>query len=532
MKKFLPILILTYSFSMTTENIYDNSWALIIGIDKYDNVQQLNYAVKDAESIQDILVNSFNFSEDNITLLLNEEATKDNIIQSFSDIIFKAKEKDRVLICFAGHGETMDLPGGGEAGYLLPVDGDSKNLYVSSIGMDELKKISSMSRAKHVLFLVDACYGGVAAIGSRGLDVDTTPNYIEKITNNNARQIISAGGRGEKVIEKAEWGHSAFTLNLSRGLKDKNADLNGDGYITGTELGVFLNEKVTIDSDGQQTPKFGRLDSQEGEFVFIVNYNIAEVKEVQIIEKSSEINYDLLSSKIAEKLKSDSDAENTNIERIEISKISTAKSKGKISWGIDFSIINSQASQYVFYDEVPMPTIHTNGYIVSIIPKAIYKNNNLKLSLGYGLKELNKFLYTFQYNGITESEAQQFGWHEDGFDGKDMDLELDINHIIHLDFQYNVFKIGAFPIIVNASSDFVNINDDYIDSYWAPEIKGGSYNLYSIGIGTQLMLLDNKFKFEVGVYDISGELSNNLTRNVQLLNPNIYINIGYDMLPF
>ena len=159
-----------------------------------------------------------------------------------------------------------------------------------------------MSQAKHVLFLVDACYGGVAAIGSRGLDADTTPNYIEKITNNNARQIISAGGRGEKVIEKAEWGHSAFTLNLSRGLKDKNADLNGDGYITGTELGLFLSEKVTIDSDSQQTPQFGRLDSQEGEFVFIVNYNIEEVKEVQIIEKSSEIDYDLLSSKIAEKL--------------------------------------------------------------------------------------------------------------------------------------------------------------------------------------------------------------------------------------
>ena len=106
----------------------------------------------------------------------------DNIIQSFSDIVFKAKENDRVLICFAGHGDTMDLPGGGEAGYLLPVDGNAKNLYVSSIGMDELKKISSMSQAKHVLFLVDACYGGIATVGSRGLDPKTDKHYIEKIS--------------------------------------------------------------------------------------------------------------------------------------------------------------------------------------------------------------------------------------------------------------------------------------------------------------------------------------------------------------
>ena len=70
MKKILPILLLTYSLSITTEDIYDNSWALIIGIDEYENVQELNYAVKDAESIQDILVNSFSFPEDNITLLL------------------------------------------------------------------------------------------------------------------------------------------------------------------------------------------------------------------------------------------------------------------------------------------------------------------------------------------------------------------------------------------------------------------------------------------------------------------------------
>ena len=35
---------------------------------------------------------------------------------------------------------------------------------------------------------------------------------------NKARQIITAGGRGEKVIEKSEWGHSAFTKNLLSGL--------------------------------------------------------------------------------------------------------------------------------------------------------------------------------------------------------------------------------------------------------------------------------------------------------------------------
>ena len=236
MYKLLPILLFAFGLAVTTEDIYDNSYALIIGIDKYENVQPLNYAVKDAESIQDILINTFDFPEGNITLLKNEEATKQSIIQAFSDITIKAKESDRVLIYFAGHGDTEVLAEGGELGYLLPVDGDNENLFLSSISMDILKKIAFMSKAKHMLYLVDSCYGGLLTISSRGVQPNKTLNHIEKFTKNKSRQIITAGGKDEEVMEKSVWGSSAFTLNLKRGLKDGNADMDEDGYITANEL--------------------------------------------------------------------------------------------------------------------------------------------------------------------------------------------------------------------------------------------------------------------------------------------------------
>ena len=270
MNKLLSILLFTFGFSITTDDIYDNSYALIIGIDKYENVQKLAYAADDALAMQEMLIESFNFSSENITLLLDEKASKDNIIKEFSNIAFKAQESDRVLIFFAGHGETMELPEGGQMGYLIPVNGDADNLYYSSIAMDELKRLALMSKAKHMLYLVDACYGGIAAVGSRSLSTNSL-NYIEKIVSDQGRQIITAGGKGEQVIEKSEWGHSAFTLNLKRGLQGGRADLNSDGYITANELGMFLSEKVTIDSENQQTPQYGRMTSQEGEFVFINN---------------------------------------------------------------------------------------------------------------------------------------------------------------------------------------------------------------------------------------------------------------------
>lgn len=269
MLKFIPIFLISFISAITTEDVYNDSWALIIGINDYNNVRKLNYAAEDAEAMHDMLINTFNFPEKNITTLINKNATKEKIIKEFSNIVMRAQEKDRVLVFFAGHGETMDLPEGGQMGYLIPVNGDVKNLYFSSIPMDELKRLAIMSKAKHMLYLVDACYGGIAAVGSRGLSIDT-PNYLNKIVKDKARQIITAGGKGEQVIEKSEWGHSAFTLNIKRGLQEGRADYNSDGIITANELGMFLSEKVTIDSENQQTPQFGRMTSQEGEFIFSI----------------------------------------------------------------------------------------------------------------------------------------------------------------------------------------------------------------------------------------------------------------------
>ena len=144
------LVLATFAAANINNDIYENSWALVIGINKYHNAPILSYAVQDAQSIQSMLMESFNYPAENIALLTDEYATKENILRELSSLTNKAESNDRVLIFFAGHGVTMDLPNGGEVGYLLPIEGDNEDLYLSSIGMDELKKISSMSQSKHM----------------------------------------------------------------------------------------------------------------------------------------------------------------------------------------------------------------------------------------------------------------------------------------------------------------------------------------------------------------------------------------------
>ena len=248
-------------------DIYKDSWAVIIGINDYKHMPKLNYAVNDAVAIKEMLMSKYNFKEDHIKLILNEEATKDNITQGFHQLLQKAKEKDRVVVFYAGHGETYTLPSGGEMGYLIPVDGNPEELYLTSIPMSELYEIAQMSYAKHILYLVDACYGGLALASTRGL-TKTTPNFLQKITSEKGRQIITAGGKDEQVIERSEWGHSAFTKNLLAGLGQSVADIDDDGVITANELGRFVSERVYNETDGFHTPQTGRIGTEMGEFIF------------------------------------------------------------------------------------------------------------------------------------------------------------------------------------------------------------------------------------------------------------------------
>ena len=72
-----------YSF---IKEIYSESWALIIGINKYQNVEPLDYAVNDAVAVKEMFIEKYGFKEENIMLITDADATKDNIIKGFSDM--------------------------------------------------------------------------------------------------------------------------------------------------------------------------------------------------------------------------------------------------------------------------------------------------------------------------------------------------------------------------------------------------------------------------------------------------------------
>ena len=284
------------TISLNRDDIYDDSWAVIIGIDKYKYSDQLNYAVKDAEAVKDMLIDKFDYPEENIRYLTDEEATLSGIKIALGEVATSSGENDRILVFYSGHGETFSNKDGTETGYIIPIDGKQDQPYETGLAMDEILRTCKMSDAKHMLFLMDACYSGLMTEKSKGLSQPQEKGYLSKVANEKARQIITAGGGGEMVIERDEWQHSAFTKNLLAGLDKWEADTDADGYITADELGTYLRKSVTEDSDFLQTPQKGRfMNSGGGEFVFFGNGGLSSNK-----DKSSLRNNDFSLRKMME----------------------------------------------------------------------------------------------------------------------------------------------------------------------------------------------------------------------------------------
>jgi hypothetical protein len=245
--------------------LYRKMVAVVIGIDRYaDSSMNLSYAVKDAQGMEEVLRDTYGF--DPVYALYNEDATKANILELLQTRLPRETgEDDAVLVFFSGHGVTRDSSDG-QLGYLVPHDG-ARGEWHRNISMAVLRDdVSRAIPARHVCFIVDACYGGLLAT-TRGDVGETSRNaaYLQSIAEEPARQVLTAGKDTETVLDGGPLGYAVFTGRVIEALR------NATDYITAEELSVVVSEKVFEDARRRghtQTPQFGSL-SGTGNFVFV-----------------------------------------------------------------------------------------------------------------------------------------------------------------------------------------------------------------------------------------------------------------------
>jgi uncharacterized caspase-like protein len=251
------------------------AFAVAIGIDEYEKAPRLRYAAADAISVAEAL-RAQGFE---VTTLLNRQATRGAILGELGDrLAARVGPDDRVVVFFAGHGQDRKKEGGGRSGYLLPVEGDVRALAETAIPMGQIRDLSHELAARHVLFLVDACYGGIAGVASRAAGDEVDADYLRMITRERGRQLITAGGADQEAGESPEYGHSFFTHYLLQGLTRGLADLDGNGIVPSSELYQYLERRVFAaarEQGHEQHPELWDLAADKGQFVFLTKAQAA-----------------------------------------------------------------------------------------------------------------------------------------------------------------------------------------------------------------------------------------------------------------
>ena len=195
-------------------------YAVVIGIENYrQNLQNADYAVRDARKMAEYLVKVLGYPEENVVVLLNEQAAKSDFEKYLGQWLINNVEKGgTVFVYYSGHGAPNSKNG---ESFLVPYDGDPTFIEQTGYSLKRLYETLDGLPAKNKIVCLDSCFSGqggrsVMAKGARPAIFPTeTSRQIAKdmvvITSSSGTQISSS---------YAEKGHGLFTYFLLRGIKE------------------------------------------------------------------------------------------------------------------------------------------------------------------------------------------------------------------------------------------------------------------------------------------------------------------------
>lgn len=237
-KLFLSLIFALAWLSISAQS--PKKFAVIVGCADYQNNRlDLRYPDDDAYRYYAYLksCDGGGIDDENVAILVDEAATKQNIINTMNSVFSKAGENDMLIFYFSGHGSE---------GAFCPTD--ITDQFSSLLSHDEVKSVFKKYPAKYKICFADACFSGSIYQGK-----PPSSGAAGAANTETSVVIIMSSTPDQTSQENPKIRQGAFTYYLLKGLKGA-ADRNSDKTVTLEELFPYVKANVLNFTNNQQCP--------------------------------------------------------------------------------------------------------------------------------------------------------------------------------------------------------------------------------------------------------------------------------------
>lgn len=200
-----------------------DSFALVIGINKYTQNTPVEYADLSAMAFKELANKTLGIPKENIITLLDEQATSGQLKAKIEIIKELADKNGNLYVYFAGHG----VPGKDGNTYILPSDMSADNIHLEpNLMLDNLYSQLSKTSAKNVFVFMDTCFSGKDDKGGL-LYKGVAPILKTKKTviDSSKLTVLTAGSSNDFANEYQDKKQRLFSYYLIKELAEGNTNL-------------------------------------------------------------------------------------------------------------------------------------------------------------------------------------------------------------------------------------------------------------------------------------------------------------------
>jgi hypothetical protein len=166
---------------------FGNYHALLIYVDNYSRLDRLKTPKNDVESIAKVLKNRYGFRD---TTIISNPKNRDELVTILDNLSKKMRERDNLLIYYAGHGTYFKKS---DTGFWLLKDAHKENR-TGWISLNEAINFTlNNMKAKHVLVLSDSCYSG-AIVRDAEVSLNSNQMSYRELSKLSSRTALTSGG--------------------------------------------------------------------------------------------------------------------------------------------------------------------------------------------------------------------------------------------------------------------------------------------------------------------------------------------------